>query len=97
MRKAGKALLFGVVSVALLSDVTSASLSSPSALTATSIQHSKQSIDLNDTKLYRGGAVKQVVQQDAAMAALLDRLKVGFYFGLWYALNIIYNSKYNTA
>eukprot|EP00977_Amphora_coffeiformis_P001710 scaffold336_cov196-Amphora_coffeaeformis.AAC.15 len=26
---------------------------------------------------------------------LLHRAKVGFYFGLWYALNIVYNSKYS--
>lgn len=26
-------------------------------------------------------------------ADLLHRAKVGFYFGLWYALNIVYNSK----
>ena len=27
-------------------------------------------------------------------ADLLHRAKVGFYFGLWYALNIVYNSKW---
>jgi hypothetical protein len=27
-------------------------------------------------------------------SALRQRLKVGFYFGLWYALNVYYNSKF---
>ena len=34
--------------------------------------------------LVRGGAVA---------SSILQRLKVGFYFGLWYALNVFYNSK----
>ena len=37
------------------------------------------------TTVARGGAEPE--------SALLHRLKVGFYFALWYALNIIYNSK----
>jgi hypothetical protein len=35
--------------------------------------------------LVRGG--------NAASPALMDRLKIGFYFALWYFLNIVYNSK----
>ena len=29
----------------------------------------------------------------APVVGLQDKLKIGFYFGLWYALNVIYNSK----
>jgi hypothetical protein len=39
---------------------------------------------------------KALVRGGAASRALLERLKIGFYFGLWYALNVIYNSKYHT-
>ena len=42
-------------------------------------------------------AKKTAAATPAAMPAwkadLLHRAKVGFYFGLWYALNIVYNSK----
>ena len=40
-------------------------------------------------------AVVEVVEPavPAWKADLLHRAKVGFYFGLWYALNIVYNSK----
>lgn len=31
----------------------------------------------------------------AATTAVLERLKVGLYFALWYALNIVYNSKFS--
>ena len=30
----------------------------------------------------------------AASDSLTERLKIGFYFGLWYALNVVYNSKF---
>ena len=40
------------------------------------------------TPLVRGGA-KAV---KATSAALLQRLQIGMYFALWYALNVIYNS-----
>ena len=30
---------------------------------------------------------------DEGAGGLMQTLKVGFYFGLWYALNIVYNSK----
>lgn len=30
---------------------------------------------------------------DDGAGGLMQTLKVGFYFGLWYALNIVYNSK----
>ena len=40
-------------------------------------------------------AVKVVEEPEvpAWKADLLHRAKVGFYFGLWYALNIVYNSE----
>jgi hypothetical protein len=34
------------------------------------------------------------VRGGAASAALLERLKVGMYFAVWYALNIVYNGKF---
>lgn len=40
----------------------------------------------NASPLMRGGGASKVTE------ALLQRLKVGVYFGLWYALNIVYNS-----
>ena len=43
----------------------------------------------------RGGAVVQQ-QQNPLVADLLHRLQIGFYFGLWYALNIIYNSMFHS-
>jgi hypothetical protein len=33
------------------------------------------------------------VRGGAASAALLERLRIGMYFAVWYALNIVYNSK----
>jgi len=38
----------------------------------------------------RGGAA--AVAEAAVVNPLLHTLKIGFYFGLWYALNIVYNS-----
>ena len=39
----------------------------------------------------RGGAVRSPLVED-----LLRRALIGFYFALWYALNIVYNSTYCT-
>lgn len=44
--------------------------------------HDSKAVSLN----LRGG-------NDEGAAGLMQTLKVGFYFGLWYALNIVYNSK----
>lgn len=41
----------------------------------------------------RGGAKKAVEVPEVANTGMKERLKIGFYFGLWYALNVIYNSK----
>lgn len=38
----------------------------------------------------RGGAAAASTS-DSAMATVLQNLKIGFYFALWYALNIVYN------
>ena len=46
--------------------------------------HDSKAVSLN----LRGG-------DDEGTAGLMQTLKVGFYFGLWYALNIVYNSKSN--
>ena len=39
---------------------------------------------------------KMISRGGAASKAVLERLKIGVYFGLWYALNVVYNSKYDT-
>jgi len=40
----------------------------------------------------RGGATIAVSNTNVWISALLHRLKIGFYFALWYALNVAYNS-----
>lgn len=34
-----------------------------------------------------------IIPRGGGSITLQERLKIGFYFALWYALNIIYNSK----
>ena len=48
--------------------------------------------ELSEVVVSRGGAAK-AKKGGAASSELLERLKVGTYFGVWYALNVIYNSK----
>lgn len=40
-----------------------------------------------------GGATGKEMASESFSESILQTLKVGFYFGLWYALNIVYNSK----
>jgi hypothetical protein len=40
----------------------------------------------------RGGATIAVSNTNVWISALLHRFKIGFYFALWYALNVAYNS-----
>lgn len=40
--------------------------------------------------ILRGGAASS---ESSSVGSLVERLKIGFYFALWYALNIVYNSK----
>lgn len=42
----------------------------------------------------RAGAKAIAPKQSVFMKELIHRLKIGFYFALWYALNIVYNSKF---
>lgn len=42
---------------------------------------------IDEQLVLRGGA-------GVDASALVQRLKIGFYFSLWYALNVIYNSMY---
>lgn len=42
----------------------------------------------------RGGATISVSDTNVWISALLHRLKIGFYFALWYALNVAYNSTF---
>lgn len=39
----------------------------------------------------RGGAAAEAAPADTALADMMQRLKIGLYFALWYALNIVYN------
>ena len=45
--------------------------------------------------LTRGGAAAAAAAESGVGSLVLQRLKIGFYFGLWYALNIVYNSKFS--
>jgi hypothetical protein len=62
-----------------------ASLTSCSAATTAS---------LTDVRCGAAAPSKLAVTPSASTVALLQNLKVGFYFALWYALNIYYNSKF---
>jgi hypothetical protein len=44
----------------------------------------------------RAGGKLAVSKQSDLMTDVIHRLKIGFYFGLWYALNIVYNSKFSS-
>ena len=93
---------FSLVSVAaVLAIASSASAVMPrSAIVGT---HRRQSAStnsrdvLNDALRSEGQDSKAVSLNlrggDDEAAGLMQTLKVGFYFGLWYALNIVYNSK----
>jgi hypothetical protein len=61
------------------------------------------SLALSSTLELRGGAVAKKTRaavtntptapsSSSTQSALMLRLKIGFYFGLWYALNVYYNS-----
>ena len=43
----------------------------------------------------RGGAAVASGSSSAFLTDLCHRMKIGFYFALWYALNVVYNSKLN--
>jgi hypothetical protein len=44
------------------------------------------------TLLVRGGGAA-APSSESILASSMQRVKIGFYFGLWYALNVFYNSK----
>lgn len=58
-------------------------LSEPALLAPASSERALSSSDIS----VRGGDVEK--------GGVLVRLKIGFYFALWYVLNIVYNSKYS--
>lgn len=92
---------FSLVSVAaVLAIASSASAVMPrSAIVGT---HRRQSASTNNRDVLND-ALRSEGQDSKAVslnlrggddeAGLMQTLKVGFYFGLWYALNIVYNSK----
>ena len=93
---------FSLVSVAaVLAIASSASAVMPrSAIVGTYRRQSASTNSrdvLNDALRSEGQDSKAVSLNlrggDEGAAGLMQTLKVGFYFGLWYALNIVYNSK----
>ena len=64
---------------------------------ASSSEHHHDELEPLTDHTLRGGATSPGAKNKASSAnsnsALLQRLKVGVYFGVWYALNVIYNSK----
>lgn len=51
----------------------------------------------SDVIKIRAGAKPVASKKSELVNDLLHRLKIGFYFALWYALNIVYNSKFNVS
>lgn len=64
----------------------------PSKSLSSSEMISYQSV--SDVVDIRAGAKVVAPKQSEFMKDLIHRLKIGFYFALWYALNIVYNSKF---
>ena len=95
---------FTLVSVAAVLAISASSASAVMPRSAIVGTHRRQSAGnssrdvLNDALRSEGQDSKAVSLNlrggdDEGAAGLMQTLKVGFYFGLWYALNIVYNSK----
>ena len=96
---------FSLVSVAAVLAISASSASAVMPRSAIVGTHRRQSAGttnsrdvLNDALRSEGQDSKAVSLNlrggdDEGAAGLMQTLKVGFYFGLWYALNIVYNSK----
>ena len=88
-------IVYGLaLAITASSSAEARTLKPPSPLVSLSIprqtlHHKQPDVDLvaliNEPHAIRGGA---------GPSALVQRLKIGFYFSLWYALNVIYNSTY---
>jgi hypothetical protein len=97
-RSSSRKVLLALATVSLVVIGTSASIPSVSSSLSKPLKKQKQTFqqrihtesDSSSTNLsdVRGGAVKS-----ESTVALLQNAKVGFYFALWYTLNIYYNSK----
>lgn len=80
---------FGVTpAVARAASSSSVQQASKSALDAA--LSTPTTTDVNTNIAIRGG------DDDDSSLSLMARLKIGGYFALWYILNVVYNSKYNT-
>lgn len=99
---------FSLVSVAAVLAISASSASAVMPRSAIVGTHRRQSAGnnsrdvLNDALRSEGQDSKAVSLNlrggdDEGAAGFMQTLKVGFYFGLWYALNIVYNSKSNLA
>ena len=94
---------FSLVSVAAVLAISASSASAVMPRSAIIGTHRRQSVGssrdvLNDALRSDGRDSKAVSLNlrggdDEGAGGLMQTLKVGFYFGLWYALNIVYNSK----
>ena len=68
------------------------------SLVAASTRRSQASVEsLSSVDLLPQEAAPAVVRGGADTGGLMDRLVVGFYFALWYALNVYYNSTFAQA
>ena len=79
----------------------SVSISSP-LLKKKPLLSTKQTSEVIDAYITKTDVDELMEQQSATVmrggdvgnSALMQRLKIGFYFALWYALNVVYNSKF---
>lgn len=86
---------FGLLAV-LIVTLTTTPTSTARRTTATSSKAAVKAKRLGLPVVATKNKNATVVAMPAWKAGILYRAKVGFYFGLWYALNIVYNSKYDT-
>lgn len=81
-----KKLSFGISSPSLLGPKTS--VLEPHSTDSSDEEEEKGALIVDP----RGGAAA-ASDSESMVDSLVQRLKIGFYFALWYALNIVYNSK----
>lgn len=90
-------MVFGAVSPSLL-DNSISKLHHRSGKSLSSFNELSKN-DLISRKSTKDDAVDQLLPLDnrggeLISSGLLERLKIGSYFALWYALNVAYNSKF---
>mmetsp|Transcript_15307 Transcript_15307/g.22434 ORF Transcript_15307/g.22434 Transcript_15307/m.22434 type:complete len:419 (-) Transcript_15307:157-1413(-) len=103
--KFGSALIMLGLS-AVVSSSSASTIGGPASKSKTSVVHRKPQLGLNSLSLSPSSSKEEDSEQilplsidashDSARIVprggnAKDRMKIGFYFGLWYALNVIYN------